>query len=338
MKSSRGRAAARDFAASMYRYARRGLGWLPLNLLCAFEGRNIERCILTAGYSRSGSTLLGSLLNAHPEIVIAHELDLLPMSRSPRLAARLGGKGRLVRLILERDRNIRRWTSYRGSGYDYAVKTGWQGKYSRLRVVGDKDSHAAVKNLHRRPDLLDSLRRRIGAPIRILFTIRNPYDVTAAEYLRDMQIKGKIAFTARRDYAPAEAERLWVGEERVSWLREHSDRLARVIAMLPKEDTLPVYHEDFIASPREKLREICAFCGVECADDYLDACASVVFPAPHPTRSKVRWSPDRIAEIGRTVEKHSAFLDRYARHDAIPRPCAATPNRRHERANNPNEP
>ena len=314
--------AMRDFAARLYRYAWCGLGWLPLNLLYAFEGRNIERCILTVGYNRSGSSLLGQLLNAHPEIVIAHELDLLTVLRSPRLAARLGGKGRLVRLILERDRNIRRWTSssYRSSGYPYAVKTGWQGKYSRLRVVGDKKSFSNVTQLCRRPCLFDSLRRRIGAPIRILLTIRNPYDVAAAEYLVRLRRKGVVAFSSRRDYAPAEAERPWVGEEHVSWIREHSDRVARVLAMLPKEDVLPVYHEDFVASPREKLREICAFCGVECADEYLDACASVVFPAPHPTRSKVRWTPDRIAEIGRMVEKHSALLGRYARHDAIPRP------------------
>ena len=311
--------AALDSTARMlYRGVRRGLGWLPLNLLCTFRGRNIERCILTVGYNRSGSTLVGRLLNAHPEIVFSHELDLLTVSRSPRLSARLGGRGRLVRLILENDRNTRRWTSYRGSGYPYAVKTGWQGKYSRLRVVGDKDSHVAAERIHQRPELLDSLRHRIGVPIRVLFTFRNPYDVAAAEYLEEMKEKQEVAFVRRRDYAPAEAERSWIEEESVSRLREHSDRLARAIAMFPKEDALPVYHEDFVASPKEKLREICAFCGVECADDYLDACASIVFPVPHPTRSKVRWSPDRIAEIGRTVKKHSAFLGRYAGRGAAP--------------------
>ena len=320
MKNSQGRTAAWDFAVSMCRHAWRGLGWLPLNLLCTFEGRHIERCILTMGYNRSGSSLVGQLLNSHPEIVIAQELNLLSVLHSPRLAARLGGKGRLVRLILEWDKNTRRWTSYRGSGYDYAVKTGWQGKHSRLRAIGDKKSFGVATQLHRRFDLLASLRRRIEAPVRILFTIRNPYDVAAAEYLRNMRAERKIAFTTRRDYAPTKADRLWIGEEAIQWFQEHSDRVAQVIARIPKEDILSVYHEDFVASPREKLREICAFCGVECADDYLDACTSIVFPTPHSTRSKVRWSPDRIAEMGRTVEKHSAFLGRYAHHDAIPRP------------------
>ena len=308
---------APDFASRLYRRARRGLGWLPINLLYAFEGRNIERCVLTVGYNRSGSTLVGMCLNAHPEIVFTNKVKLLRMSRSPRLAAWLGGKGRLVRLILERDRYIHRMAV---SGYSYAVKDQWQGKYSWLRVVGDKCSVYTARRLHRRPEALDSLRRKIGAPIRMLFTVRNPYDVAAAHHLTRLQNKGEVAFVRRRDYAPAEAERSWIGEEVVSWLGEYSDMTARVIAMLPKEDVFTAYHEDFVASPKEKLREICAFCGVECADDYLDACASIVFPVPHPTRSKVRWSPDRIAEIGRMVEKHSAFLGRYARHDAIPCP------------------
>ncbi len=308
-----------DLAKRLYRRARRGLGWLPLNLLCAFEGRNIERCILTIGYNRSGSSLLGMSLNAHPEVAIAHELDLLSVFRFPRLAARLGGKGRVVRLILERDRDVRRWSSYRGSGYSYAVKNHWQGRHSRLLIVGDKASRLAVERIHEWPGSLDSLRRRIGAPIRMLFTIRNPYDIAAAECLHILKKKGEIAFTSRRDYAPSRAERPWIGEESVSRLGEHSDKVARVIAMLPKEDVLPVFHEDYIASPKEKLREICAFCGVECADDYLDDCASIVFPAPHPTRAKVRWPPDMAAEIGRIVEKHSWFLGRYAHRDAAPR-------------------
>ena len=308
-----------DLARRLYRRARRGVGWFPLNLLCAFKGRNIERCILTVGYNRSGSTLLGMSLNAHPEVAIAHELDLLSVSRFPRLAARIGGRGRLVRLILERDRDVRRWTSYHGSGYSYAVKDQWQGKHSRLRIVGDKHSRIAVERIHERPGSVDSLRRRIGAPIRMLLTIRNPYDVAAAECLQALKKKGDLAFTSRRDYAPSGVERPWIGEESVSRLGEHSDKVARAIAMLPKEDILPVFHEDFIASPKEKLREICAFCGVECADDYLDACASIVFPAPHPTRTKVRWPPEMTAEVGRIVEKHSGFLGRYAHRDAVAR-------------------
>lgn len=301
--------AAWDFAVRLYRYAWRGLGWLPLNLLCACKGRNVERCVLFVGYSRSGSTLLGALRNAHPEIVIAHELDLLILLRSPRYAAQLGGRGRLVRPIFERDRNIRQLTSYRHSGYSCAMKTGWQGKYSRLRVVGDKRSRRAAEELNRRPGLLDSLRRRIGMPIRMSFTIRNPCDVVAAECLSELKINRGTAFATLRDYTPAEAQRPWIGE--------HSDKMDRVIAMLPTADIPPAYYENFVAHPRKKLREICAFCDVECADDYPGDYASIVFPAPRPTRAKVRWSLRPTAEIGRMMEKHSAFLGRYARHDAI---------------------
>jgi len=37
----------------------------------------LEGYCMFIGYSRSGHTLVGSLLDAHPEMVIAHELDAL---------------------------------------------------------------------------------------------------------------------------------------------------------------------------------------------------------------------------------------------------------------------
>ena len=41
------------------------LAWMSLDPLYAYKGRDIELCMLTVGYSRSGSSLLGQLLNAH---------------------------------------------------------------------------------------------------------------------------------------------------------------------------------------------------------------------------------------------------------------------------------
>src|SRR5688572_9593174 len=60
------------------------------------------------GYPRSGHSLVGSLLNAHPNVVIAHELDAL------KYVERGVSRGGLFSLILRRDRRFaemgRRWT------------------------------------------------------------------------------------------------------------------------------------------------------------------------------------------------------------------------------------
>src|SRR2546430_1706106 len=91
----------------------------------------VETCCLFIGYPRSGHSLIGSLIDAHPEVVLAHELDLLRYvyARFGRLA--------LCHLALENSRAFTR----RGRAatlYSYSVPGQWQGRFERIRVLGDK--------------------------------------------------------------------------------------------------------------------------------------------------------------------------------------------------------
>ena len=286
------------------------LARMLLDPLYAYKGRNIERCLLTVGYSRSGSSLLGQLLNAHPEMTIAHEVHLVSRLHHPRYLPH-GGRGRITRMILDGDRRFRQRQYGSPTGYSYAVKGQWQGSCARLRVIGDKAAYNTVGALYRQPGLLDSLRRRIRAPLRVLFMCRNPYDMVASQHLnqlRSLRNRHGAVIPALRDYRPTDAERPDIGQTVIAqFLKEVSDQLVEVLPMFRKEDVLPVFHEDFIASPREKLREICSFCGVESTEEYLDACTAVVLPAPHRTRFKVRWSEAQKAEVAAAIERYPWF-------------------------------
>ena len=283
------------------------LAWMPLDPLYSYRGRNIERCLLMVGYRRAGSTLLGQLLNAHPEMVIAHEAHLVSRLHLPRYLPH-GGRGRITRMILNRDRQARQRDSYRSAGYSYAVKGHWQGSCTRLRVIGDKAAYNTVRALYRRPDLLDSLRRRLRAPLRVLLTCRNPYDMVASQHLNRLRNRHGAVIPALRDYRPPDAERPEVGQTTIpQFLKEVSDQLIEVLPMFRKEDVLPVFHEDLIASPREKLCEVCSFCGVESTEEYLDACAAVVLPSAHRTRFKVRWNEEQKADVAAAIDRYPWF-------------------------------
>lgn len=261
--------------------------------------------MLTIGYARSGGTLLAMALNAHPEMVIANEAVLLNKLDFPFRLGRFLARGRIVRLVVDKDRKFRRDMSYTHTDYPYSVENQWQGRYSRLRVIGNKNGPHVARRLESSPELLDSLRRQISAPVRALFTIRNPYDVIATQYLRDMRIEGKIQFASVRDYNPEDAELLQLGQEHISRFRQITDKILRALPMFPKEDVFPVRHEKLVASSKNMLREICAFLGVEPTEEYLDACASIVWAAPHPSRFKVRWTPRQIAEVAGFTEQYS---------------------------------
>lgn len=72
--------------------------------------KSIEKYCMFVGYPRSGHSLVGSLLDAHPNIVIAHELDAL------RYIKEGFNKKQLFYLLLEKSQRFtkagREWTGY----------------------------------------------------------------------------------------------------------------------------------------------------------------------------------------------------------------------------------
>ena len=275
-----------------------------------YKGRNIERFALFIGYHRSGSSFIGAILNSHPEIVISNEA----FRYAPDLKnAAAMGKGRIVRRILDHDRLIRNLTSYeRMGGYSLAVNTRWQGRYSRLRVIGDKSSDECTVCLYNCPWTLDSLRRNMGVTISAFFTYRNPYDMIAAKYLRTLRNERGNADIPLSflDFNPTDAEKPQIEQDFLSSNNEHfeiSRKLNKVLPLFSEDEIFQVKHEDFIASPRENLRRACEFLGVECSEEYLKACADIAYPSPHKTRFKARWTLEQKAQVAELIRKYPWF-------------------------------
>ena len=290
--------AAPALTAGLRRHARAALrlAELPLDMWYEAKARHIERYIVMFGYNRAGSTLIGACLNAHPEIVVSIERYVLKDFLAPR-RFRWASRGRFVRLVLQHDRQR---LDTRPNGYSYAVANQWQGKHTRLRVLGDKSTVESTESLYGRRDMLSALRARLGR-LRILLILRNPYDVIAAKHLDALQERKSIAFRSRRDFNPKPAERPRVGDESLLWFEALSVKLRGVLALFPESDILPVRHEDFVSAPKEKLRAIVAFYGLECTGDYLDSCASIVFPSAQQTRRKVQWTDAQVARVAEAI-------------------------------------
>jgi hypothetical protein len=96
---------------------------------------------LFIGYPKSGHSLVGALLDAHPEIVIAkatNPLALVAVDGMPRDEA--------FAMLLESSRE----EALRGrkqNKYRYGVEGQWQGQARTLRVLGDKFSDRTTKRI-----------------------------------------------------------------------------------------------------------------------------------------------------------------------------------------------
>ncbi|MDJ0868057.1 MAG: sulfotransferase [Myxococcota bacterium] len=225
----------------------------------------VERFVLFVGYPRSGHSLVGSLLDAHPEAIVAHELHVLRYLRYG------FSRDQLFALLLERSaRQAARGRS--ATGYDYRVPGQWQGRARRLRLIGDKRGGGTIRKLTARPGLLPLLERRVALPIRWVHVVRNPFDNVATIFRRgeSRTLEGAADHYLRM-------------VEGVVWFRE------RVAA----ETLIDLRHEEILSEPRRELVRLCGFLGLEPEPDYLDACAGAVWKEPRRTREAVDW-PDAV--------------------------------------------
>jgi hypothetical protein len=242
---------------------------------------DVESFCFFIGYARSGHTLIGSLLNAHPEMVISHELDAV------RFIEKGFTRSQLFSLILRRDEVFesmnRTWT-----GYDYNVPHQYQGRFDRLRVIGDKRGRTSALELGRRPELLERLRRAVEVPIRVIHITRNPYD--------------NIATEAVRRHLPLAAA--------TEWFEETCRAVDVVRPMLAPSELIDLSHESFTKDPKGSLTALCSFLGVDPGQSYLDACAAIVWPSTKRRRDAVEWSLGDRRRVEALIARYE-FLDGY---------------------------
>jgi hypothetical protein len=235
------------------------------------------------GYPRTGHSLIGAALDAHPEIAIAHEANVL------RLVAERGlPRERLFRVLYD-DAHERAASGRMQSGYSYAIPGQWQGRSSTLRVIGDKSGGKSSRRLIEDPGELALLRDVVQLPLRILHVTRNPYDSVAR--------MSKVTRGGALKEALQESLQRFAGYARVN-----ADILAR-----GEFDILTVRHESFVDEPHEHLARICAFVGVTPSADYLDACVALVRPETHRTRDEVEWTQAQIDELASLIARYEFF-------------------------------
>jgi hypothetical protein len=240
----------------------------------------IERFCLFVGYPRSGHSLVGALLNAHPHAVISHELHAAGLL--------LGSCSRdeLYARILARSW----WFNLRGnkSNYAYHVPGMWQGRFEALRVIGDKRGGGVTRAIAAQPDFLERVRAVVGIPLRLIHVVRNPFDnISAIALWHGLSLEESIRFY----FALCETTRAL-------------DALCRA------DELVTIRHETMVREPAPVLASLCRHLGLEPEPGYLARCCSIVFDAPTQTRRRLAWPSPLVLEVERRVRSHP-FLQGY---------------------------
>ncbi|NKB48626.1 MAG: hypothetical protein GKS02_04580 [Alphaproteobacteria bacterium] len=234
------------------------------------------------GYPRSGHSLVGALLDAHPDMVIAHELDAIMFMEAN------FDRGQIEKLLIENARLSGKAGRIWGP-YSYQVEGQWQGRHRNIRVLGDKKGGMTSLRIGQDRSKLPALLRLFENRVKFVHVIRNPFDTIAT-----------LTRKSSMDLAGAAKRFLHLAETN-AFIRQE----------LGPASVLDVWHEEFAADPSAGLSQICKFLDVEADPAYLTACADIVVFKARQSRDTLDW-PQRLVSQIEAGTRRFDFLNRYA--------------------------
>ncbi|MCP4456697.1 MAG: sulfotransferase [Cytophagales bacterium] len=276
--------------------------------ICAISGlfrrkkyKNIHTFCCFIGYSRSGHTIVGSLLDAHPNIVIsteAHAFNLVKL-----------GFGRIALLFYLEvwSKLISRLLGNKWTGYDYQVKGANQGVSGSISIIGDKKGNGTLTSITKHPELPKKIQRVVGLPVKYIHVIRNPYDIISTMHNRNPEIANTT------DQGEATENRKFSRKILKKGLRSHFKKTARIQNFITQGEMeiLNIYHEDLISSSEKTLKKVFDFLGAETDPEFLKRCADIIYENPNKSRHSIPWPKKLKAQVHKKCGQ-IPFLEHYS--------------------------
>lgn len=265
----------------------------------------VETLLIFVGYPRSGHTLVSSLLDAHPHVIVANEFDILGQWQTWDDARR--NKHFLFDQLITNSKNESK-VGYRSATvnhrYSYHVPGQWQGTYkSSIQVMGDKKGGKTTRQILKKENqqALKEIQRVLNIPVKFVHVVRNPYDNIATMLLRAVHKRNEADKGAKIN----DSRRLDVQIEKYYSLVQINNKLEKTFG-----DSLHLLHSSqLIMEPRKTLMEICEFLELHCDQKYVTDCASIVYKEGTKTRHFVVWTDKQKKLIREKLQGFPSIKD-----------------------------
>jgi len=246
---------------------------------------DIETYCMFIGYPRSGHTIIGSILDAHPDAIIAHELDVLKYIKA-------GFTDKQIFYLILKNSSAFTKAGRKWGDYSYLIPNQWNGKFRRLKVIGDKKGGLSTQRISKNPKFVEELYNIIDIKkIKVIHVFRNPYDniTTISRKHFNNNLKKSIYFY-------------------FSLCKTNEDLKNQI------KNIIDIRHESFINDPKNCLKKICEFLELDTPTDYLDDCSSIVFGNPRKRRFDIHWSSEYINIVKNKMDEFD-YLKGYSFHE-----------------------
>ena len=281
----------------------------------------LHTMLLTIGFHRAGSSLVGYLLTAHPNTVIAHEPTLCHLYSTKNIVLLLRGilskneesytnaiKAQKVEIdkIRSAPKELKARYLYHEERYVF-VANQKQNHCQSLEVIGIKDSYETTHALLRGNTLqkFTALCKKQKISLKFIFTVRNPYDMIASE-----GIHHRLLYEKERPFISIinRNHNLFL-EDTILRYEKLSETNKNLLSQIKaqNQNIFISRHEDMVADAKDQLTKLCRFLKVKASYDYLNDASLAVCPTLRKSRHGIDWSEAQKERVAKLIDRYNIF-------------------------------
>ena len=275
--------------------------------------KGIKKLLLFAGWPRSCGSFVGSILDGHPNMIIANIFSLFPKLESGKLKFEISTIFNALYEFTQVDKEEgQRANAEEKKGYQLMFDDMYQGTFvDHVDVIGEKHALGLPNLYMHHPEkfksILGTLQKKLGIPVYIIRVIRNPYDNIATWAMYEKyHLEGILQFkkdTKEKGVKFNDSAIL----DRISRLYFKAYKATEDIKLLADEST-DIYCAELIRNPEAEIRRICSFLEVECYQEYVSSVVSHVYPSDSSTRDYVQWPKNISTFIENSIRTFGVSL------------------------------
>ena len=256
---------------------------------------------------------MASLMDAHPNVIIANEYYLFDKLRSSKIVQnKVGLFNELYRNSHESALSGWRAAKKTSKGYNLNINGSWQGQFEHLKVIGDKTGGATALAYNRSSQLFKKLLANLkvvaGVPLRTVHVVRNPYDLIATVAL--YQASGNPGYLKVNASITNKFRDINYLELALKIILTRASAVDKMVTDCQLE-VLEIHLEDLIRNSTNVIHRICEYLEVPCAENYVRACQDKVYNRMSKSRNLVMWPKKIQSDIEEAIKRFS-FFRRYS--------------------------
>ena len=287
---------------------------LPQNVISG-----VKKFLFFVGYPRSGHSIIGSILDAHPNVVVAHEYNLF--EKLPLIIAHNSTRGQtnsteaVKQLFNQLYQNSYDNVFLNGTrsenkkkGYNLTLYGTWQGHYKdQILVIGDKKGGGSARlyaqNSTEFQRIYKKLLEMIQIPVVIVHCVRNPFDIISTKLLYHVKFRQEARLNRTAKFRNNTL--LLKSIESTFRLADSVSNMTN--AVFNKSMVLEVHNHELVSDAEKTIHKLCRYLGIVCSPNYVRSCVRKVFPKVPRTRFAVDWPEDLKLTVERRLDDYPFF-------------------------------